>query len=106
VESFAKLVSALSSLAWPAIIGILLFKFYQPIKTLIESAQGRKFSIKVAGNELTMEEASEQQRQIINDLQSKLAEIEKRLESDQTVSIWGVPKIIEQDLHWLRKLER
>ena len=56
MESFAKLVSALSSLAWPAIFGILLYKFYQPLKSLIESARGRKFTIKVAGNELTMEE--------------------------------------------------
>lgn len=78
MESLAKLITALSSLAWPLIIGVSLFKFYQPIKTLIESAKGRKFSIKVAGNELTMEEASEQQRQIVNDIQSKLAVIENR----------------------------
>ncbi len=79
MESVAKLISALSSLAWPALFGVLLYKFYQPLKTLIESARGRKFTIKVAGNELTMEEASEQQRQIVNDIQSKLAEVEKRL---------------------------
>lgn len=87
MESLAKLVSALSSLAWPAIFGLLIIKFYQPLKALIESARGRKFTIKVAGNELTMEEASEQQRKIINDIQSKLAEVEKRLEKDQSVSL-------------------
>ncbi len=87
MDSVAKLLSALSSLAWPAIFGVLIFKFYDPIKTLIESAKGRKFTVKVAGNELTMEEASEQQRQIVNDLQSKLAEIEKRLESENVVSL-------------------
>lgn len=82
----AKLISAISSLAWPILFGILLYKFYQPLKTLIESARGRKFTIKVAGNELTMEEASEQQRQIINDIQSKLAEVEKRLALIQPIN--------------------
>jgi hypothetical protein len=48
---------------------------------LVESARGRKFTIKVAGNELTMEEASEQQRVILSDLQAKLVELEKRLGS-------------------------
>jgi CheY-like chemotaxis protein len=86
MESMAKLISALSSLAWPALFGIVLYKFYQPLKILIESARSRKFIIKVAGNELTMEEASEQQRMIVNDIQSKLAEVEKRLASIQTVN--------------------
>lgn len=84
MESLAKLISALSSLAWPALFGIVVFKFYQPLKTLIESARGRKFTIKVAGNELTMEEASEQQRKIVNDIQTQLAAVEKRLASIQT----------------------
>ena len=65
MESLAKLISALSALAWPAIFCYLLYKFHDPILTLIKSAQGRKFTIKVAGNELTMEEASEQQRKIV-----------------------------------------
>ena len=87
MESFSKLIMALSSLAWPTIFGILLYKFHEPIKTLIDSVRGRKFTIKVAGNELTVEEASEQQRKIVNDVQSRLAEIEKQLESDQTISL-------------------
>lgn len=87
MESLAKLISALSSLAWPALFVILLYKFYQPLKSLLESAKGRKFTIKVAGNELTMEEASEQQRKIVNDIQSKLADVKKRLGSDQSITL-------------------
>lgn len=85
MESLAKLLTALSSLAWPVIFGVLLFKFHEPIKTLIESVRGRKFTIKVAGNELTVEEASEQQRKIVNDVQSRLAEIEKQLEAKLSI---------------------
>lgn len=87
MESLAKLISALSSLAWPTLFGILLYKFYQPLKSLIESACSRKFVIRVAGNELTMEEASEQQRVIVTDIQSKLAEVEKRLVSMQAITL-------------------
>lgn len=79
MDDIAKLVSALASLAWPVLLGLLLFKLQGPIRTLLESALKRKFTIKVAGNELTMEEASEQQRAIVSDLQTKLAELEKRL---------------------------
>lgn len=87
MESLSKLITALSSLTWPMIFGFLLYKFHKPIQTLIESARGRKFTIKVAGNELTMEEASEQQRKIVNDVQSRLAEIEKRFEASNTISL-------------------
>lgn len=79
MEPLAKLLSALASLAWPTIFAVVVFIFFEPLKKLIESARGRKFTIKVGGNELTMEEASEIQRQTVNDIQSKLAELEKRL---------------------------
>lgn len=81
MDALAKLLSALASLAWPLVFAVLLYKLFIPIRTLVESARGRKFTIKVAGNELTMEEASEQQRVILSDLQAKLVELEKRLGS-------------------------
>jgi CheY-like chemotaxis protein len=79
MEQLAKLISAISSLVWPAIFIVLIFKFSEPIKKLIDSARGRKFTIKVAGNELTMEEASEQTRVMLSDLQTKIAELEKHI---------------------------
>lgn len=77
MDNISKLISALASLAWPIVLAVLLYKLYEPIRALVESARGRKFTIKVAGNELTMEEVSEQQRVIVSDLQAKIAEIEK-----------------------------
>jgi len=79
MDDAAKLISAIASLAWPVVLAILLFKLFGPIRALVDSALRRKFSIKVAGNELTMEEVSEQQRVIVNDLQSKVADLERRL---------------------------
>jgi CheY-like chemotaxis protein len=79
LESAAKLVTAIAALAWPIVFAVLLIKLYEPIKGLVEAARARKFSIKIAGNELTMEEASKQQIDAFSDLQSKVAELEKRL---------------------------
>ena len=78
MDSLANLISSLASLAWPVVFAVLVYKLFSPIQKLVESANARKFTIKVAGNELTMEELSEQQRIIINDIQSKIVEIEKR----------------------------
>ena len=78
MDDAAKLISAIASLAWPAVLAVLLYKLFGPIRSLVESARGRKFTLKVAGNELTMEEVSEQQRAILSDLQGKVAELEKR----------------------------
>ncbi|MBU8977509.1 hypothetical protein JI752_015265 [Lysobacter sp. MMG2] len=79
LDSLAKLIAAAASFAWPVVFAVLLYKLYEPIRNLVDSARGRKFSIKVAGNELSMEEASEQQRQVMSDVQAKLAELEQRL---------------------------
>ncbi len=81
MDDLAKLISAIASLAWPLLLAVLLGKLFDPIRGLVESAQVRKFAIKVGGNELTMEEVSEQQRFMVNDLQSKVAELEKRMNS-------------------------
>lgn len=79
MDDLAKLISAISTLAWPLVFAAMLFKLWEPLRELVHSAKGRKFTIKVAGNELTMEEASAQQRVILSDLQGKLAELERRI---------------------------
>lgn len=81
METFAKLISALAGLAWPLIFGVLVYKLFGPIRVLVESARSRKFTIKVAGNELTMAEASEQQQKLFSDLQAKISVIERELKS-------------------------
>jgi uncharacterized membrane protein len=79
MDQVATPLSAVASLAWPVVVAAMLFVLTGPIKKLVESARARKFTIKVAGNQLTMEEAREMQRQILSDLQAKLAELEQRV---------------------------
>ena len=80
MSQLAEILKAIGTLAWPLILAVVLWKFYVPLKSVIESARGRKFTVKVGGNELTVEEASEQQRHLLSDLQTKVAELQKRME--------------------------
>jgi len=93
LESTAKLIASFASLAWPVVFSILIFKLFDPLKNLIESARSRKFTLKVAGNELSMDEASEQQRLIISDLQAKVAELERHLSSSQACEMASEPEL-------------
>src|SRR6266480_4633389 len=84
MEMFSTLVAqvpAFSTLLWPLIVIAVIVIFRRAILDLIRSAQKRKFTIKIGGQELTMEEASDQQVTLIADLQSQIAEIRKHLEA-------------------------
>ncbi|EIO9265697.1 MULTISPECIES: response regulator [Vibrio] len=89
-----KLMEALSKILWPLIFVYLLFSFKSTIKSLIESATSRKFTLKVAGNELTMDEVTEQQRIIISDMQSEIGDLRKVV--DALSSRDDTPLIIDE----------
>ena len=79
MNEIAKILDAISGLLWPIIvIGVIIY-FRDALKAVISSAKGRKFSLKVAGNKLTMEEVTEQQRSLISDVQNKLARLEESI---------------------------
>ncbi|NTW76887.1 MAG: response regulator [Syntrophaceae bacterium] len=80
MTDIAKLLEAIGSVAWPASFILLIFLFRPAIAGLIESAKSRKFTLRLGGQELTMEEASEQQRKLIADLQAQVLEIKKSIE--------------------------
>jgi CheY-like chemotaxis protein len=81
METFTKLLEAIATLAWPGIVIAIIVIFRPAVAAIIESARSRKFTLKVGGQELTMDEASEQQRSLIADLQTQLVEVRKRLET-------------------------
>jgi CheY-like chemotaxis protein len=76
-DALAKVIESFSSLLWPIMVIIFFVAFRKAVEEVIRSARNRKFTIEVAGQKLSMEEASEQQRQLIADLQAQIAEIRK-----------------------------
>lgn len=95
MENIGDLLKGLSSLAWPVIIIIILLKFSSAISRVVESARLRKFTIKVGGNELTMEEASKLQINQINDLRNQVLEIQKKLK--ETKSGEEIQEVLDED---------
>jgi CheY-like chemotaxis protein len=81
------LIKSISSLLWPAIAIVLILLFRPAITAIIESARSRKFTLKIADQELTMEEVSEQQRSLIVDLQAQVVELRKKVEGQLTPAI-------------------
>jgi len=70
MEQLPAILEAAAALLWPLLVLVVLFRFTPAVDAIIESAKDRKFTLKVAGQELTMEEVSEQQSALIADLQA------------------------------------
>jgi CheY-like chemotaxis protein len=67
-----QLVDAMAALAWPVLGGVVLWKLFPFIKDI---AKSRAFSIKVGNMELSVQEATEQLRRTLEDLQKKVEEL-------------------------------
>src|SRR5438874_1114961 len=80
MDQFTKLIEAFSTLLWPLIVIVVIVIFRPAVSRLIDSARSRKFSLKIGGQELTMDEVSEQQRSLIADLQTQLIELRNRVD--------------------------
>lgn len=84
-----KVLEGIAILLWPIIVIILIFLFKPAVAAIIESAKSRKFTLKIGGQELTMEEVNKQQREMITDIQSRIIELEHKIKgknpSDQAV---------------------
>jgi len=77
MEAVANLLNAISTLLWPLLVVFIVVKFSPAVREIIESARSRKFTLKVGGQELTMEEASQQQQSLIADLQAQVSELQQ-----------------------------
>jgi CheY-like chemotaxis protein len=80
MEATSKLLESIASILWPLIAAALIVIFRPAFLSLIESGKTRKFTLKIGGQELTMEEVNQQQRNLIADLQSQVVELSKRIE--------------------------
>ncbi len=83
METIPDLIRAIATLLWPLIVIILLFAFRGSIRSLIDSARSRKFSVRVGEMELSMEEYNRQQSELIKDLQNQMVEMKKAMEESR-----------------------
>lgn len=81
MENVSTFIDSVAVLLWPLIVIVVLFQFRPAVNALIDSAKSRKFTLKIGGQELTMEEVNQQQRGLIADLQTQVIELQKKIGS-------------------------
>jgi CheY-like chemotaxis protein len=64
-----ELIKALTPLAWPLMVAILLWKLFPILRGIVTS---RSFSVKIAGMEVSVQNATEQFQTQISDLQKQV----------------------------------
>ena len=72
MNSAANIIGSLTGLAWPLVVGLLVWRLFPSIKKIVES---RGFTVKVGQTELTVQEISEKLLQTTADIQGKLASV-------------------------------
>lgn len=80
MDTIATLIDSLATILWPLIVIIILFSFRKNIQSLIRSGETRKFTVKIGEMELSMDELSKQQGDMIKDLQSRVNELQREME--------------------------
>lgn len=72
MEALTKLIEALTTLAWPVLVGVVLYKLAPSVKKILDA---RSFSVKYGDIELSVQDASDQLRKQIEDLQNQVAKL-------------------------------
>lgn len=83
MEHLANLITSIASLVWPLLFLVLILMFGPSLRDLISTLKQRRFNINVGGTQITVEEATEQQRRLISDLQEKVLQLEREAARDQ-----------------------
>jgi CheY-like chemotaxis protein len=73
----ARIIEAIGSLLWPLLVAVLLIRVLPHVPSLVaelrRAMRTRAFTVKIGGAELTVEEAAEQLRRQVTDLQTHMA---------------------------------
>ena len=81
MEGIAPIVESIATILWPLIVIIILLSFRKNIQSLIRSSETRKFTVKIGEMELSMDEFSKQQGDMIKDLQTRVNKLQRQIET-------------------------
>jgi CheY-like chemotaxis protein len=86
-SNVAQIIEALGRLGWPVLVGVVLWKIYPALQRVLDS---RAFTIKVGEFQVTVQDATEQLRATIEDLQQKVSQIRAELDESAVPTTGGV----------------
>ena len=79
-----RLIGAIAVLAWPILAAVLVWRLFPIVH---EIAKSRNFSITVGGMQLTVQEATDQSRHRLEDLQKKVEELRAKSNQKKPVAV-------------------
>src|SRR6266545_3287474 len=96
----ARIIEALGSLLWPLLLAVVVLRVVPHLPGLMadlrEALRTRAFKVKIGGAELSVEEATEQLRRQVTDLQTQMAaQLAER--SPATAAAAGAAPLAYQD---------
>ena len=77
----SQTISAIASLLWPLIVLAVLVLFRVPLTRLIRSTEARDFTIKIAGQEVSVGELHRQQMDMMADLADQVAKLRQEVDT-------------------------
>ena len=77
----SQTISAIASLLWPLIVLAVLVLFRVPLTRLIRSTEARDFTIKIAGQEVSVGELHRQQMDMMADLADQIARLRQEVDA-------------------------
>lgn len=73
MQHMAEVFQGVAALLWPLLALFVVIRFAPAVAGIIDSAKRRGFTLRVGGQELSMQEVSDQQTSLIADLQKQVA---------------------------------
>lgn len=79
--SVSQTISAIASLLWPLIVLAVIVLFREPLLRIIRSGESRDFTIKIAGQEVSVGELHRQQMDMMADLADQITTLRKEIDT-------------------------
>jgi CheY-like chemotaxis protein len=93
----SQTISAIASLLWPLIVLAVLVLFRGPLTRVIRSTESRDFTIKIAGQEVSVGELHRQQMDMLADLQDQIAALHKEVDGlDQRGPVKITSRVVQE----------
>jgi CheY-like chemotaxis protein len=77
----SQTISATATLLWPLIVLLALIVFRKPLLKVIRSAADRDVTVKIGGEEVSLGQVSQQQTNLITDLQEQVLQLQRRIDT-------------------------
>lgn len=95
----ADTISAIAALLWPLLVFVVLLMFRKPLLRLLDSAKQREWTLELGGQRLTMKQLSEQQVDLIVDLQEEVSALRQAVRAERPASRSPVSSVLWVDDH-------